>query len=150
MNDRSLDEYYVPFTIKEYTYWILQIHEDQRYLGRCCAWLVRPGGMQRFSHITDEEMAELRVLMREYETAIEKISRPDFMNYAWLANLIEQHGGHGHLHLIPRYEQPRSFAGIEFVDGRWGKNFSPYDAFKPPREIVFQLRDAIRSAIVAG
>ncbi len=141
---RSIDPIYIPYIIKEYRYWTLSIHNDQRYLGRAYAWLVREGGMQRFSEITDEEMFELRLVMREYEKAISNLCSPDFMNYAWLANLFEEHGGHGHLHLIPRYEQARTFANVTFVDGRWGKNYAPFEAFRPQESLLLQIRDALR------
>ena len=141
---RSLDQPYVQWIIKEYQYWTLLLNDDQRYLGRAYVWLVREGGMQRFSEITDVEYTELRIVMREYENALKELWDPDFMNYAWLANLFSEHGGHGHLHLIPRYQDSRTFAGIDFVDGRWGKNFSPYEALKPSEEILIQLRDALK------
>lgn len=144
---RSIDPEYVPQIIKEYRYWTLSIHDSQRYLGRSYVWLVREGGMQRFSEITDEEMAELRTVMREYEAAIGKLWQPDFMNYAWLANLFHQHGGHGHLHLIPRYASPRTFEGIEFVDDRWGQNGQPATPFPLSEELVFKIRDALKAAI---
>ena len=144
---RSIDEPYVKWIIKEYTYWTVMLNEDQRYLGRTCAWLVREGGMQRFSEITDEEMSELRILMREYESAVVKLWQLDFMNYAWLANLISEHGGHGHMHLVPRYKEARTFAGVQFVDGRWGKNFSPSQEFRPSEEVLIQLRDTLRNTI---
>ena len=141
---RSLDQPYVQWIIKEYQYWTLLLNDDQRYLGRAYVWLVREGGMQRFSEITDVEYTELRIVMREYESALKELWNPDFMNYAWLANFFSEHGGHGHLHLIPRYQDSRTFAGIDFVDGRWGKNFSPYEALKPSEEILIQLRDALK------
>ena len=144
---RSIDAPYIPYIIKEYRYWTLSIHNDQRYLGRAYAWLVREGGMQRLSEITDEEMFELRLVMREYEKALRKLWSPDFMNYAWLANLFEEHGGHGHLHLIPRYEYARTFANVTFVDGRWGKNYAPFEAFKPEEHLLLEIRDALRVAV---
>jgi len=144
---RSLDEPYVRLIIREYRYWTLLLNEDQRYFGRAYAWLVREGGMQRFSEITNDEYLELRTVMREYESALGELSKPDFMNYAWLANLISQHSGHGHLHLIPRYKDSRTFAGIEFIDGRWGQNFSPSIEFKPAEIILIQIRDAIKEKI---
>jgi diadenosine tetraphosphate (Ap4A) HIT family hydrolase len=144
---RSIDEPYVKWIIKEYKYWTLLLNEDQRYLGRACVWLVREGGMQRLSQITDEESAELRLVMREYERAAEELWHPDFMNYAWLANLIHEHGGHGHLHLVPRYKDARTFAGVEFIDGRWGKNFSPSEEFKPAENILIEIRDTLKEKI---
>lgn len=144
---RSIDPEYVPQIIKEYRYWTLSIHDDQRYLGRAYAWLVREGGMQRFSGITDEEMAELRTILKEYEIALQELWQPDFMNYAWLANLFHEHGGHGHMHLIPRYKEARQFAGTEFVDGRWGKNFSPSEPFELSEDVLAQIRDALKSEL---
>ncbi len=142
---RSLDESYTKWIVKEYTYWALLIaDDDQRYLGRAYAWLVREGGMQRFSEITDEELSELRVLMREYEAALERLWQPDFMNYCWLANLIAQHGGHGHMHFIPRYQSSRTFEGVEFVDDRWGKNFTPGTPMELSPEMYEKIRDALK------
>lgn len=144
---RSLDQQYVQWIIKEYTHWTLLLHDDQRYLGRAYVWLLREGRMQRFSEITEEEGAELRIVMREYEDALRSLWNPDFMNYAWLANFIHEHGGHGHLHLIPRYKDIRAFAEIEFVDGRWGQNFSPHEPLRPSAEVLTQIRDALKERI---
>lgn len=144
---RSLDEPFTKWIIKEYTYWTLLLNDDQRYLGRAYVWLVREGGMQRFSEITDEEYAELRIVMRQYEQAAKELWAPDFMNYAWLANLISEHGGHGHLHLVPRYKDKRMFAGIEFIDGRWEKNFSPSEELKPREDVLINLRDALKEKL---
>jgi diadenosine tetraphosphate (Ap4A) HIT family hydrolase len=145
---RSLDQQYRDWIIKEYQHWTLLVHDDQRYLGRAYVWLVREGGMQRLSEITDAESDELRIVMREYENALQALWKPDFMNYAWLANLFEHHGGHGHMHLIPRYKDTRTFADIEFVDGKWGQNYSPYEEFKPSQEILTQVRDVLKEAMV--
>ena len=144
---RSLDEPFVQWILKEYEHWTLLLNDDQRYLGRAYVWLVREGGMQRFSEISDEEIAELRVVMRQYEDALNALWQPDFMNYAWLANLFSAHGGHGHLHLIPRYKEPRTFDGVEFVDGRWGKNFSPSEEYRPADDVLVSIRDSLRSAV---
>jgi diadenosine tetraphosphate (Ap4A) HIT family hydrolase len=89
----------------------------------------------------------LGFVMREYENAMQKLWNPDFMNYAWLANLFIEHGGHGHLHLIPRYEQARRFENVEFIDGRWSKNYVPYEEFKPEEKLLLGIRDALRQAI---
>jgi diadenosine tetraphosphate (Ap4A) HIT family hydrolase len=48
------------------------------------------------------------------------------MNYAWLGNLFHEHGGHGHMHVIPRYAVVREFLGAEFKDERYGDNYVPY------------------------
>lgn len=142
---RSLSPEYARWAVKEYRYWTLLVHDDQRYLGRAYAWLVREGGMQRLSGISDEEMTELRVVINEYEAALQELWQPDFMNYAWLANLFAEHGGHGHMHLIPRYKEARTFEGVGFVDGRWGSNFTPNDPFKVEESLLEKIRDAIKN-----
>lgn len=144
---RSISPEYVPQIIKEYQYWTLSLNADQRYLGRAYVWLVREGGMQGFSEITDEEMSELRIVMREYERAMRELWNPDFMNYAWLANLFAEHGGHGHLHLIPRYEKPRTFEGVGFVDGRWGKNYTPNEEFKPAPDLFSKIQNVLKEKL---
>lgn len=144
---KSVDEKYTKWIVKEYQYWVLLVHDDQRYLGRAYVWLVREGGMQKFSEITDEESSELRTALREYETALAKLWQSDFMNYAWLANLFNEHGGHGHMHLIPRYKNERTFADTTFTDGRWGMNYAPYEKYLPSEEVLIQISDALKSAI---
>jgi diadenosine tetraphosphate (Ap4A) HIT family hydrolase len=122
---RSIDPQYIQNIVKPYRFWTLSVHGDQKYLGRSVVWLVREGEMQRFSAITDEEAAELRMVIKEYEAALTKLWKPDFMNYAWLANNYHEHGGHGHMHLIPRYKDDREFNGRIYRDTRWGKNYTP-------------------------
>lgn len=141
---RSIAPEFIPQIIKEYDLWTLMIHEDQRYLGRAVAWLVRPGQMQDYFDCTSEEKAELEILVAQYKRAMSILWQPDKYNYAWLANLHQLHGGHGHMHLIPRYKEPRSFAGLEFVDGRWDQNCWPATVYEPPPEILYKIRDAIK------
>src|SRR3989338_2844845 len=144
---RSIDIKYNPWVLKEYKYWTLLLHDDQWYLGRAYVWLVREGGMQRFSELENPEYIEMKMVMQEYEQVLENLYNTDFMNYAWLANMFVEHGGHGHLHLIPRYRNERIFAGTTFIDGRWGKNYSPSEEFKPAENILIQIRDAIKNEL---
>ena len=145
---RSIDEPYIKWIVKEYEHWTLMLARDsQRYLGRAIVWLAREGGMQRFSEITDDEMAELRIVIKEYEVAVGKLWKPDFMNYCWLANLFSAHGGHGHMHLIPRYQGPRVFEGIEFTDDRWGQNYTPSTPMELSEEMYGKIRDALKRGL---
>jgi diadenosine tetraphosphate (Ap4A) HIT family hydrolase len=144
---RSIDPEYVPQIIKEYTHWTLSIHENQYYLGRCYIWRVSEGGMQRLSEITPEELLELQEVLKEFEVALKKLWQPDHMNYAWLGNLFHQHGGHGHMHVIPRYKASRTFEGRVYTDERWGKNYSPTPSHDLDEATLFRIRDAIKEAI---
>lgn len=137
-------EYYKQFDIKRYKHWTLRLEENQRYLGQSLAWLERDGDMQRLSSLTEEERAELwNTVLPDYERIIEQLWKPDHMNYAWLGNLFPLHKGHGHMHLIPRYQNPRTFGGMDFVDTRWGNNYVPYPQDAAPMNIVLAIRDRL-------
>lgn len=142
------DSYYEQFVVKEYEHWLLLIEEKQRYLGQAVAWLKREGDMQRLSSLTEEERTELwNKVLPDYEKTIEKLWQPDHMNYAWLGNYFHLHKGHGHMHLIPRYESSRTFKGREFIDGRWGKNYVPYEKEVLPIEVALSVKDIFVSEL---
>ena len=144
---RSISKPYLKYIVKEYQYWTLMLADDQRYLGRAYVWLVREGKMQRLSRLFPQEEFELFRIMNRYEHALEELWQPDHMNYSWLGNLLTAHGGHGHMHLIPRYQLPRVFKGIQFSDGRFKKgkekNCWPYKPFKVENELMYKIKDAI-------
>ncbi len=133
--------------IKRYQWWTLLLNQDQRYLGRAVLWLKREGEMQRLSDLTLSEFREMRTALREYDRAIRQEWCADHMNDAWLGNFFHEHGGHGHMHLIPRYKNERIFAGVTFIDGRWGKNYTPYEPYKPEEGVFLTIRDELRKRI---
>ena len=62
------------------------------------------------------------------------------MNYAALSNTSPKI----HLHVVPRYKDPRKFSGVTFSDTRWEKNYAPYDrSFVLEEGILFKIRDAM-------
>jgi diadenosine tetraphosphate (Ap4A) HIT family hydrolase len=140
-------EGYEHLTLKEYRYFTLQVYgESQYFLGRGLAWLTREGTKQRFSELLPEEVEELhQVILPEYEAALQALWQPDHMNYAWLGNGFAMHGGHGHMHLIPRYETPRVFNGRTFTDELWGNNYTPTPKLDLPRDELLAIRDALRA-----
>ena len=138
---------HLPWVLKEYRYFVLLLSDNQRYLGRALAWLTRPGEMQRFSKITEEELKELQKITVAYEEATEKLWQPDHMNYLWLGNNFHEHKGHGHLHLVPRYQNSREFSGMTFTDENWGRNCFPHTDLFPPKETLVGIRDALREEL---
>lgn len=134
--------------LKEFPLWTLYLHSNQYYLGRAYAWLTREGVMQRLSQLTAAERLELfTAVMPTYETALEYLWRPDHINYAWLGNEIHVHQGHGHMHIIPRYEKPVRFGRVRFVDEQWGKHYKPYPQQNFSDEFLSTIRDTIRAAL---
>jgi diadenosine tetraphosphate (Ap4A) HIT family hydrolase len=88
------------------------------------------------------------VVLPEYEAAMQELWQPDHMNYTWLGNLFHLHKGHGHMHLIPRYKDPRTFAGMDFADTRWGNNYVPYPQEAAPMDVRLAIRDALRDVLI--
>ncbi len=148
MEEKKGPEYYAQFDIKKYRHWTLRVRVHPMYLGQAILWLEREGDMQRLSSLTEEERKELwEQVLPKYEAALEKLFKPDHMNYAWLGNLFHEHKGHGHLHLIPRYASPREFEGFVFTDDNWGRHYKIGDNKDVPVEVVFAMRDAFRQHI---
>jgi diadenosine tetraphosphate (Ap4A) HIT family hydrolase len=142
---------YRPSILKEYKHWTLLLHERQRYLGRAVVWLARPGQMQRFSDLTHDELLELQTIIREYEHALLEIGwNPDHVNYMMLGNFFHEHGGHGHMHIVPRYAPratPLAFDGTVFCDDKWGKNCTPETPFVLLPEMFQKLVSVLRTQL---
>ena len=140
---------YEEWLIRRYPSWTLYLNPQQYYLGRCYVWLKRFGKMQRITDLKLSEWIELHdCVLPAYEGAIDRLWRPGHMNYAWLCNEFAEHNGHGHMHMIPRYERPvLLFPGCEFRDDQWGKNYAPYPKLDLPQDTLFLIRDMLRSEI---
>lgn len=92
------------------------------------SWSVRPAqptlgsaiiSLNRYalhlSDVTPEEMAELGVLIKQFEKTTKTCFNHDIMNYLML--MMVDH--HVHYHAIPRYNGIRSFSGLDWVDNGW-------------------------------
>jgi diadenosine tetraphosphate (Ap4A) HIT family hydrolase len=117
--------------------WHVVVNHNQNYLGKVMLVLRR--------HETDvaallpDEQAELWSLLGQVKTALVGAFAPDHFNYAFLMNQDR----HVHLHVIPRYATPHTFAGQTFEDGRVGEHYELGQNIVPPavrQQIVFALR----------
>ena len=151
MSRHPIEEKYQWSILKEYEHWTLLLYEKPTpFLGRAVVWLAREGSMQRFSQLSLEELVELKLLLAEYEKALEKLWQPDHMNYEWLGNLFHEHGGHGHMHVLPRYKEPRQFDGVQFIDTRYGKFHYPFENPEFSRKQMQMVCDALRKELASG
>jgi diadenosine tetraphosphate (Ap4A) HIT family hydrolase len=74
--------------------------------------------------VTALSPGEWAELQSEVEWVTERLRRafsPDHFNYAFLQNSDR----HIHLHVIPRYAQPRRFAYTEFSDPDYPGHYTP-------------------------
>lgn len=90
--------------------WRLVLNRNQNLLGKCFLALRRH--TEAVPELTADEWRELRVWLGRATRALELAFRPDHFNYAFLQNQDR----HVHLHVVPRYAGPRSFAGAAFAD----------------------------------
>ncbi len=132
-------ERYVNWEIKKFPLWAIYIHPNQCYLGRCFVTLNRH--LEDFFDITDEEKNEYFFVVKRLRNIVKELFNPDLFNYAILQNDLN----HVHLNFIPRYKGERTVNGVEFVDTRWGQNYSPYNKnYEISNELLFQIRDKIK------
>lgn len=101
--------------IKEYKYWQLSLAESQTLLGWTHASLKRH--ICFFEELKNEELVELKTIIKEIKEALNKTFKPDWFNVMQLGNMTP----HLHVQLIPRYKEKRYFAGREFIDKKYGR-----------------------------
>lgn len=135
---------YEQLKIKSYTHWDLFLHENQCYLGRTFAMYKGEQPIEDFLAIEGAVRDEFFEVGRAVKTALNTLWNPDKMNYAALGNVCSAL----HVHIIPRYQEPREFADITFVDQRWGKNYAPYDrSFVLELDTLCTIKDAIKNQL---
>ncbi len=107
---------YKEFFVKEYRHWVLDVSGRQHTLG--CFIIFAKRKVERISELTNDEIIELKFVMKELETILSKINnfKPDRFNYLQMGNALH----HLHFHAIPRYQSPRQFLGHEWVDTTFG------------------------------
>ncbi len=113
---------YEHLKIMEFTHWDLYLSDNKNYLGRM--YLVAKNGEGRdFSDLNCEELSEFHALSQKIKRILYALFQPDLINYASLCNVYKKL----HVHFVPRYKNKRYFHDVEFIDKRWGMNYSPYD-----------------------
>lgn len=126
---------YSKFLIKEYTYWLVNVHENQGYLGRCIVWCKREDALD-LADATEAEQKELITILGELREATKRAFQPDWFNYAFLGNGTR----HLHGHFVPRYSATHEFEGITFTDERWGHSYRTNGDFVTSPKVLEAVR----------
>jgi ATP adenylyltransferase len=116
--------------------WRVLVDREQRTLGACFIALKRHD--EDIGNLDDDEVRDLWDTIRNTRDVLSARFRPDSFEYAFLAD----HGRHVHLHVIPRYDGPREFAGNAFAE----LEASPV----PERRLPDQLYEEIVTAVREG
>jgi diadenosine tetraphosphate (Ap4A) HIT family hydrolase len=126
--------------IAESEYWKLILNINQRFLG-ACFWVLRRH-LETITELTAPEWADLHPQLIRTTDALTHHFQPDHFNYAFLQNQDR----HVHMHLYPRYAQPRIFAGVMFEDPDYP---SHYTVPAPSRHLLSEQYELIVQALRA-
>jgi diadenosine tetraphosphate (Ap4A) HIT family hydrolase len=96
--------------IAESICWRLILNKNQNLLGKCFLALHRH--LEVIPQLSPAEWADLHKQLTRATRMLSLAFQPDHFNYA----LLQNKDRHIHLHVIPRYNEPRVFARITFDD----------------------------------
>jgi diadenosine tetraphosphate (Ap4A) HIT family hydrolase len=101
--------------IRTYAHWLVLLRPSQPTLGSLV--LAARSEATSFAALDPAAYAELATISRDIEGALRAAVDHARLNYLMLM-MVDPHV---HFHVIPRYEEPREFAGTRFVDAGWPK-----------------------------
>lgn len=104
--------------IAESTFWKLILNRNQRFLGACFLSLKRHS--ESITELSPHEWSELQEEIKKTTNALWQCFAPDHFNYVFLQNQDR----HVHMHILPRYANPRTFVGEEFDDPDYPSHYT--------------------------
>jgi len=116
-------------------HWRVLVNRNQNKLGKCMICLRRHD--EDVCNLSNREVRELWAVIRRVKAALTSCFQPDHFNYSFLMN----QDAHVHLHVIPRYQGPRVFAGFEFWEK--GSNVDLRLPLPSHEQVIATLREAL-------
>lgn len=114
-------------------HWRVTLRQDQEYLGTVYVTAMRH--VASLPELTEAEDNEFISIRNALITAQQEAFGAHVVNVSCLMNLAFTEDGQGsphvHYHFKPRYAQPVTFAGHEFIDRQFGR----YITDKHPNEV---------------
>src|SRR5688572_27688099 len=127
-------------TLFKTDHWSVLVRKGQATLGSLV--LAANRNFISASELTPEELAEFPVVVGRLEGALQQAFAFDKINYLCLM-MVDRHY---HFHVIPRYETPREFEGVEYKDEAWPRivniGVSPSD-----EDWLMRLRDHLKQYV---
>lgn len=131
----------VPSTVvEEGADWTLAVNRNQCLLGK--VMLVARREVAAVDELSTQEWSSLHVQIGRVRAALDQLFAPDQLNYAFLMNQDAQ----VHLHVVPRYREPRRWHGLVFEDPHFGKVFGTEQRVLGEEDLHL-LAGTIRSAL---
>lgn len=110
----TVEKFGYPATLlKEFEHWYVLLRPAQVTLGSLV--LAARSHATAYADLPREAFAEQADAVRAIERALSIFARYERLNYLMLM-MVDPHV---HLHVIPRYSEPRIWRGIEFRDAGW-------------------------------
>ena len=129
--------------IEERPSWILAVNRNQDLLGKTILVLRRD--CTAVVDIDGEEWVRLHCELQRLVPVLDRLFRPDQVNFAFLMNVDAQ----VHLHVVPRYSSPRRWHGMDFADAHWGTAFGHEQRHLEPSELA-TLAGEVREQLTLG
>lgn len=126
------------YEICSFQYWRVVANYNQNKLGKCMVCLKRHD--EDICNLSEDEIKELWDIIRKLKAALAACFRLEHFNYAFLMNK----DAHVHLHVIPRYQSRRVFAGMEFQDS------DEIESLELPEHVLRQIIEAIQTTMQAS
>jgi len=124
--------------IKKYNLWTAEISDSPTPIG--WIYIILKRHIEYFDELTNQELIELKKIIKELRQMLIKSFNPDWFNVMQLGN----GGRHLHIHLVPRFAKPVKFAGKTFRDPDYGGMI--VDRYEPAKkEFLTKLRDYLKS-----
>ena len=115
----------------------MAINANQNLLGKLIVVLRRHEEI--VAALTQSEWQELFVDVQWATARLREAFAPDHFNYAFLQN----EDRHVHLHVIPRYADPRRIAGTEFADAAWPAHYEVGVTNSVGADVMQAISDAV-------
>ncbi len=99
--------------IRSYQYWSVLLRPAQATLGALVLAAHEPA--KALPELSVASFTELHEITRHIELTLSRAFQYDKINYLMLMMVDPD----VHFHVLPRYAQPKSFAGMDFIDAGW-------------------------------
>jgi len=121
-------------------YWTVLLRPRQPTFGALV--LVCRENVQAFSAVSAAAFADLQQMVRRVEASLHEVVAYERINYLMLMMVDPD----VHFHVIPRYSQPREFAGVQFPDTGWPGQPALEPAVVPADAVRAQLLQRLIAA----
>ena len=117
--------------------WTVAVNRNQNLVGK--TMLVANRRVESITALYQDEWVDLHRQISRVTAALGHLFRPDQYNHAFLMNVDAQ----VHLHVVPRYRDPRTWNGRTFTDPHFGQLFGTEQRLLPAADLA-TLATAIR------